>query len=171
MPEFEARQMERYAIETPALLSTTDQNGRRESFALMTKNISSGAPFVPGQVVVAGDPSTLPTSYDVIKYLPNANLTVVKVDIGREWGHIQALQAKGFRANLNLIAKASLTPTIQITQTNGISRWFRVSRPGIYRLAGIYRLEKRLSWLCSMPGLPQLELKMESVVWLMVMIL
>jgi serine protease len=68
----------------------------------------SGPPFVPGQVVVAGDPSALPPGYNFIKYLPNADLTVVEVESGREWGRIQSLRAKGFRANLNLIAKASV---------------------------------------------------------------
>jgi len=68
----------------------------------------SGPPFVSGQVVVAGGPDGLPLGYDVIKYLPNADLTVVKVESGREWGHIQSLRVKGFRANLNLVAKASV---------------------------------------------------------------
>ncbi len=64
-------------------------------------------PFVSGQVVIAGAPETVPDGYTVIKYLPNANLTVVKVEPGKERGHIQSLTAKGFKANLNLIAKAS----------------------------------------------------------------
>ena len=68
----------------------------------------SGPPFIPSQVVVAGGPDGLPPGYDVIKYLPNADLTVVKVESGREWGHIQSLRTKGFRANLNLVAKASV---------------------------------------------------------------
>ena len=37
-------------------------------------------PFRSGQVVIAGAPETIPDSYSVIKYLPNANLTVVKVE-------------------------------------------------------------------------------------------
>lgn len=68
----------------------------------------SGPPFVRSQVVVAGGPDGLPPGYDVIKYLPNADLTVVKVESGREWGHIQSLRKKGFRANLNLMLKASI---------------------------------------------------------------
>ena len=67
-------------------------------------------PFRSGQVVIAGAPETIPDSYSVIKYLPNANLTVVKVEPGKERGHIQSLAAKGFRANLNLLAKASDDP-------------------------------------------------------------
>jgi serine protease len=68
-----------------------------------------GPPFVPGQVVVDGGPDGLPTGYGVIKYLPNADLTIVAAEPGRERGLIQSLRAKGFRANLNLIAKASAT--------------------------------------------------------------
>ena len=57
----------------------------------------SGPPFVLGQIVVAGGPDGLPVGYEVVKYLPNADLTVVRVESGREWGHIQSLRAKGFR--------------------------------------------------------------------------
>ncbi len=64
-------------------------------------------PFRSGQVVIAGAPETVPDGYTVIKYLPNANLTVVKVESGKERGHLLRLTAKGFRANYNLIAKAS----------------------------------------------------------------
>ena len=63
-------------------------------------------PFFSGQVVIAGAPETIPDGYNVIKYLPNANLTVVAVESGKERGHIQSLTAKGFRANFNLEAKA-----------------------------------------------------------------
>ena len=63
-------------------------------------------PFFAGQVVIAGAPETIPEGYNVIKYLPNANLTVVAVESGKERGHIQSLTAKGFRANFNLEAKA-----------------------------------------------------------------
>jgi serine protease len=63
-------------------------------------------PFLSGQVVIAGAPETVPDGYTVIKHLPNANLTVVKVEPGKERGHIQSLAAKGFRANFNLIANA-----------------------------------------------------------------
>ena len=66
-------------------------------------------PFFSGQVVIAGAPETIPDGYNVIKYLPNANLTVVAVEPGKERGHIQSLTAKGFRANFNLKAKAFLT--------------------------------------------------------------
>lgn len=63
-------------------------------------------PFFSGQVVIAGAPETIPAGYNVIKYLRNANLTVVAVEPGKERGHIQSLVAKGFRANFNLKAEA-----------------------------------------------------------------
>jgi serine protease len=63
-------------------------------------------PFFSGQVVITGAPENLPDGYTVIKYLPNANLTVVAVEPGKERGHIRSLTAKGFRANFNLKAKA-----------------------------------------------------------------
>jgi serine protease len=63
-------------------------------------------PFLSGQVVIAGAPETIPDGYSIIKYLPNSNLTVVKVEPGKERGHIQSLAAKGFRSNFNLKAKA-----------------------------------------------------------------
>lgn len=63
-------------------------------------------PFLSGQVVIAGAPETVPDGYTVIKHLPNANLTVVKVEPGKERGHIQSLKSRGFRANFNLTANA-----------------------------------------------------------------
>lgn len=69
---------------------------------------SNAPPFFSGQVVIAGAPESIPNEYSVIKYLPNANLTVVSVEKGKEWGQIQKLTAKGFKANLNLKAKAFL---------------------------------------------------------------
>jgi serine protease len=66
-------------------------------------------PFFSGQVVIAGTPENLPDGYKIIKYLPNANLTVVSVEPGKELGHIRSLIAKGLRANLNLKAKAFFT--------------------------------------------------------------
>jgi serine protease len=66
-------------------------------------------PFFAGQVVIRGAPESIPNEYSVIKYLPNANLTVVAVEKGKERGHIQSLTARGFRANLNLRAEAFVT--------------------------------------------------------------
>lgn len=66
-------------------------------------------PFISGQVVINGAPETIPDGYNIVKYLPNANLTIIKVSPGKERGHIQKLTAKGFSANLNLKANAFFT--------------------------------------------------------------
>jgi serine protease len=68
------------------------------------------APFRVGEVVVAGAPADLPQDAEVIKYLPYANLTVVAVEPGKEWGQVQRLRATGRRAGLNHLARASLVP-------------------------------------------------------------
>ena len=63
---------------------------------------AGGPPFMAGQVVVHGTPDTLPAGYSVVKVLPHAKLTVVAVEPGKEFGHLQSLRAKGYRAGLNL---------------------------------------------------------------------
>lgn len=73
----------------------------------------NGAPFRMGEVVVGGPPSDLPPGTTVVKYLPHANLTVVGVETGKEWGMVQKYRLKGKRAGLNYIAKASFTPNDQ----------------------------------------------------------
>lgn len=70
-------------------------------------------PFMKGQVVLQGQPENLPENLKRIKYLPRADLTIVAVEPGREWGQIQSLRAKGFRAHLNLKAKAFFEPDDQ----------------------------------------------------------
>ena len=69
-----------------------------------------GPPFRAGEVVVAGTPAELPPGYSAAKYLPHANLTVVRVESGQEWGHVQRLREHGKRANLNLIAESFAAP-------------------------------------------------------------
>jgi len=68
-----------------------------------------GPPFRAGEVVVTGAPAELPDGYQVVKYLPHANLTVVAVGSGQEWGHIQRFREHGRRAGLNLIAQRFAT--------------------------------------------------------------
>ncbi|MGR3317342.1 MAG: S8 family serine peptidase [Candidatus Anammoxibacter sp.] len=62
-------------------------------------------PFRSGQVVVNGSPEDF-GDYDVVKYLPLSNLTILSVKPGKELGEIKRLRGKGFDANLNLTAKA-----------------------------------------------------------------
>jgi len=69
-----------------------------------------GPPFRAGEVVVAGAPSGLPAGYVAAKYLPNANLTVVRVESGQEWGHVQKLREHGKRAHVNLVAQSFAAP-------------------------------------------------------------
>jgi serine protease len=69
-----------------------------------------GAPFRTGEVVVTGAPAGLPEDLEVIKYLPYANLSVVAVEPGKEWGQVQRLRATGRRAGLNHLARASFVP-------------------------------------------------------------
>ena len=69
---------------------------------------AGGPPFMAGQVVVHGTPDTLPAGYSVVKVLPHAKLTVVAVEPGKEFGHLQSLRAKGYRAGLNLKLHASV---------------------------------------------------------------
>ena len=65
-------------------------------------NGDGGPPFWAGQIVIQGSTADLPDDYEVIKYLPHADLTVVRVEPGREFGRIRALQARGKQASLNL---------------------------------------------------------------------
>ncbi len=58
--------------------------------------------FVAGQVILAGDPQGIPAGYHVVKYYPNADLTVVNVMRGKEAEHVKSLRAQGRRAGLNL---------------------------------------------------------------------
>ena len=70
----------------------------------------NGPPFRSGEVVVVGEPGTLPQGTTIKKYLPNANLTVIAVEKGKEWGMVQQYRLKGKRAGLNYIAEAFAKP-------------------------------------------------------------
>ncbi len=65
-----------------------------------------GAKYKGGQIVVEGKPETFAADYEIVKYLPHANLTVLKVERGKEWGQLQKERAKGRRAGLNLEVEA-----------------------------------------------------------------
>ena len=69
-----------------------------------------GPPFKTGEIVVAGSPGAHLAGFNVVKYLPNADLTIVQVDKGREFGMVQRFLHQGRRAGLNYIAKASFVP-------------------------------------------------------------
>lgn len=69
----------------------------------------TGPPFKNGEIVVAGPPGPHLGGLEVAKYLPNADLTVVKVERGKEFGMVQRFKNQGRRAGLNYIASASST--------------------------------------------------------------
>lgn len=92
---------------------------------IITLHSQEGPPFRPGQLVVAGPPTALPPGEQVIKYLPNANLTVIAVPPGRERGEIQRLAARGKRASLNLLAHAmgTVNDPVYATMLDGEAQW------------------------------------------------
>ena len=87
--------------------------------ASMLAQLSLAAPpYIEGEVAVYANPIEI-TSHNVKKYLPNAGISVIKVETGKEWGMVQKLRAKGKRAGLNLIATKSAVPNDQFyTETN-----------------------------------------------------
>lgn len=70
----------------------------------------AGPPFRQGEVVVAGAPGPHLAGLPVAKYLPNADLTVVRVAKGKEFGQVRKFVRQGHRASLNYLAQASLVP-------------------------------------------------------------
>ncbi|MBU0943748.1 MAG: S8 family serine peptidase [Proteobacteria bacterium] len=58
--------------------------------------------FFPGQVVLAGNAQEMPAGYQVSKYYPLADLTVVRVSRGKEREHVKSLRSQGRRAGLNM---------------------------------------------------------------------
>jgi hypothetical protein len=69
-----------------------------------------GPPFRNGEVVVAGAPGPHLDGLEVKKYLPNADLTVVNVERGREFAMVQRFKNRGRKAGLNYIAHATAVP-------------------------------------------------------------
>lgn len=77
-------------------------------------NKGKGPPFKSGEVVIAGPPSQLlDEGLEIIKHLPRANITVVKVQRGRELASVQRYKSRGYRAGLNYIAHAMTAPNDQ----------------------------------------------------------
>ncbi|UCF36552.1 MAG: S8 family serine peptidase [Acidobacteriota bacterium] len=69
---------------------------------------SGGPPFRSGEVAVYADPAEL-QDYTVSKFLPFSGISIVQVESGREWGEVQSLQRRGFKAGLNRKAIAFAT--------------------------------------------------------------
>ena len=77
------------------------------TISVVAANAQAGPPFKQGEVVVAGPPGPHLAGLSVAKYLPNADLTVVRVAKGKEFGQVQQFIRQGRRAGLNYIAQAS----------------------------------------------------------------
>ena len=69
-------------------------------------NTSAAPPFVPGQIVVKGDPIEF-SEYSVTKRLRRSDLTVLEVGAGNERAAIMRLRGKGRWAAFNLLASKS----------------------------------------------------------------
>lgn len=69
----------------------------------------SPPPFRQGEIVVAGSPDEIDSNFGVIKYLPNADITVFQVEPGKEFGAAMRYIQQGRRASLNYLAKASFS--------------------------------------------------------------
>lgn len=66
-------------------------------------------PFVKGQIAVYAAQHEI-DDLEVVKYLPNAGISIVAVQSGKEWGQAQRFHKKGVKAGLNYLAQASITP-------------------------------------------------------------
>jgi serine protease len=82
------------------------------SFTLAAGN-DTGPPFKSGEVVVAGAPGSLLAGLEIVKYLPHANITVVKIERGREAATAQRFMTRGRKASLNYIVHAANAPNDQ----------------------------------------------------------
>jgi len=72
-----------------------------------------GPPFKSGEIIVAGPPGPDLDGLEIVKYLPHANITVVKVEKGKEFGEAQRFKEHGRKASLNYLVKAAYVPNDQ----------------------------------------------------------
>lgn len=66
-------------------------------------------PFIKGQIAVYASPHEI-SDLNVVRFLPNAGISVVGVQSGKEWGQVQKFRKQGKKAGLNYIAQASVVP-------------------------------------------------------------
>lgn len=78
-----------------------------------THAAGNGPPFRSGEVVVAGAPGPDLDGMEVVKYLPHANITVVKVERGREFAELQRFRTHGRKASPNYTVHAADVPNDQ----------------------------------------------------------
>jgi len=69
-----------------------------------------GRPFKSGEIMVAGPPGPDLNGYEIVKYLPRADITVVKVEKGKEFGTAQRFKEHGRKASPNYTMHASAFP-------------------------------------------------------------
>jgi len=74
-----------------------------------SSSVIAAPPFIKGQIAVYASPHEI-SALNVVKFLPNAGISVIGVQSGKEWGQVQKLRKQGKKAGLNYIAQASITP-------------------------------------------------------------
>jgi len=79
------------------------------ALAVISTSILAAPPFIRGQIAVYSSPHQL-GDLEVTKFLPNAGISIVTIESGKEWGQIQRLRKQGLKAGLNYLARASKTP-------------------------------------------------------------
>lgn len=72
-------------------------------------NAQEGPSFKRGELAVYGSPGDL-SEYAIIKYLPNAGISVIAVQPGSEQRELAKLKSKGKKGGLNRLATKFLTP-------------------------------------------------------------
>ena len=70
----------------------------------------AGPPFREGEIVVAGAPGPQLEGLEVAKYLPHANITVLRVAKGKELATVQRFISHGRKVGLNHLAHAMYVP-------------------------------------------------------------
>ena len=79
---------------------------------------AGGPPFKAGEVVVKGAPYLYSDEFQVKKYLPLSDVTVLEVGKGKERAAINKVRAKGRWAQLNLTAKKTVDDPFRQYQWN-----------------------------------------------------
>ena len=75
---------------------------------LMALSVAAAPQFKSGEVVIKGKVAN--SEFNVLRYYPNANLSVVSVSPGSELRQVRKLVAKGKRAHVNLMVSVNSIP-------------------------------------------------------------
>jgi serine protease len=79
------------------------------ALTILSSPTMAAPPFIKGQIAVYASPHEI-SDLNVVKYLPNAGISVVGVKSGKEWGQVQKFRKQGKKAGLNYLAHASARP-------------------------------------------------------------